>query len=75
MTLFDLQLPVIEDTNNIIKYKSCNLYLDVVNEKYGLVQRPKYLIHHQLMVIECEKCCLRERKRHDTYWYAYQIRY
>jgi hypothetical protein len=33
MTLFDLQLPVIEDTNNTKKFKSYKLYLDVVNEK------------------------------------------
>ncbi len=59
MTLFDLQLPVIEDTNNIIKFKSYYLYLDVVNGKYGLFQRPKYLIHHQLLVIDVEKCGLR----------------
>ena len=75
MTQFDLQLPVIEHTNNIIKFKSYNIYHDVVNEIQGLIQRPKYSIHHQLLVIECEKRGLRERKRHNTYLYAYQIRY
>ena len=33
MTLFDLQLPVIEDTNNIKKFKSYKMYHGVVNEK------------------------------------------
>ena len=61
--LLDLQLPVIEDTKTEDrKLKSCNTYLHVLPKNKGLIQKPKNLIHHQLLVIDCEKCGFRERK-------------
>jgi hypothetical protein len=44
------------------KFKSCNLYLHVLPKNKGLSQKPNNLIHHQLLVIDCDKCSFRYRK-------------
>ena len=38
------------------------MYILVLQASQSLVQRPKYLIRHQLLVIECKKCAFREFK-------------